>query len=222
VRLRLVSFNVRSFKAGVERVRTVLADLAPDIVLLQECRSGRAAVRLAKALGMEGVTSHRLFSRVRNGVLYRAPWRPTGVEVRTFSREAKTLRRGFIAAQLWQPGVRVTAVSAHLGLSGRERERHARELTDFLSAIEGPTILGADLNEAPTESAARWIGGRFYDAFAGAGEGDGETFPSDLPTVRIDYVFVSDGVEIRRAWVPDAVPGSDHRPVVADIEIPGP
>jgi endonuclease/exonuclease/phosphatase family metal-dependent hydrolase len=218
----LVSFNVRSFKAGVGPVRAVLADLAPDIVLLQECRSGRAANRLAKALGMEGVTSHRLFSRVRNGVLYRAPWRTTELVVRTLSRDAKTLRRGFIAAHLWQPGARVTAVSVHLGLSGKERERHARELTDFLSAIDGPTIMGADLNEAPTEPAARWIGSRFYDAFADAGEGDGETFPSDVPTVRIDYVFVSEGVATRRVWVPDAIPGSDHRPVVADVEIPGP
>jgi endonuclease/exonuclease/phosphatase family metal-dependent hydrolase len=221
VRLRSVSFNARSFNMGVEPIRAALADLSPDIVLLQECRSGRAAIRLAKALHMEGVTSHRLFSRIRNGVLYRAPWRATEIQVRNLSREARTLRRGFIAVHLWRPGVRVVAVSVHLGLSGKERERHARELTDFLSAIDGPVVVGADLNEGPTGPAARWIAGRFYDAFAAAGQGDGETFPADLPTARIDYLFAGEGLTILRAWVPETV-GSDHRPVFAEVEVPGP
>jgi endonuclease/exonuclease/phosphatase family metal-dependent hydrolase len=222
VRLRFVTFNVRSFRAGWTAVRDVLADLAPDVILLQECRSGRVAVRLADALGMEGVTSHRPFSRVRNGVLYRAPWRVTELDVRKLSREGRTLRRGFVAAHLWQPGVRLTAVSVHLGLSDRERERHARELTDLLSVVEGPTVLGVDLNEGPAGAAARWIAGRFYDSFGQAGEGSGETFPAEQPTARIDFLFVSDELKVERSWVPDSGPVSDHRPVVADAELPGP
>jgi endonuclease/exonuclease/phosphatase family metal-dependent hydrolase len=218
----LISFNVRSFRAGWTAARDVLADLTPDVVLLQECRSGRVALRLADALGMEGVTSHRPFSRLRNGVLYRAPWRVTDLNVRKLSREGRTLRRGFVAAHLWQPGIRLTAVSVHLGLSDRERERHARELTDFLSVVKSPTVLGADLNEGPTGAAARWVAERFYDAFAQAGEGSGETFPAEQPTARIDYVFVSDELRVERAWVPDIARVSDHRPVVADVDLPGP
>ena len=222
MRLRLISFNVRSFRAGWTAVRDVLADLAPDVLLLQECRSGRIALRLADALAMEGVTSHRPFSRLRNAVLYRAPWRVTELDVRKLSREGRTLRRGFVAAHLWQPGTRLTAVSVHLGLSDSERERHARELTDFLSVVKGPSVLGVDLNEGPTGAAARWISGRFYDAFAQAGDGSGETFPAELPTARIDYLFVSDELAVLKAWVPDSAPVSDHRAVVADVDLPGP
>ena len=171
---------------------------------------------------MQGESSHRRFNRVRNAVLFRPPWRRTEIDVRYLSREGRTLRRGLIAAHLWQPGLRLTAVSSHLGLSERERERHGRELTDFLSGIEGPTVVGVDLNEAPTGSAARWIAGRFYDAFAHGGEGSGETFPANVPTARIDYVFVSDGIRIDRAWVPGGTPASDHRPVVADVDLPEP
>lgn len=206
----------------MEPVRGVLAELTPDVVFLQECRSGRISLRLADALGMEGVTSHRPFSRVRNGILYRGPWRVTDLNVRTLSREGRTLRRGFIAAHLWQPGMRLTTVSMHLGLSDRERERHAKEVTDFVSGIEGPSVLGADLNEGPTGPAARWIAGRFYDAFAQAGEGGGESFPADRPTARIDYLFVTDELRVTRAWVPDSGNVSDHRPVVADVDLPGP
>ena len=222
MRLRVATFNVQSFRSGMDPVREVLADLAPDVAMLQECRSGRAAVRLAGSLGMEAASSHRPFSRVRNAVLYRSPWRVTELDVRNLSRQGRTLRRGFIAAHLWQPGVRLTAISVHLGLSGREREGHAQEFTDSLSRVEGPIVVGADLNEAPTASAARWIAERFFDAFAVDGEGSGETFPAQAPTVRIDYLFVSDEIRIERVWVPGDRSVSDHRPVVADVEIPGP
>jgi endonuclease/exonuclease/phosphatase family metal-dependent hydrolase len=222
VRLRVVTFNVQSFRAGREAARAVLTDLSPEIVLLQESGSGRTTRRLARSLGMEGVSSHRPFGRVRNAVFFRPPWRATEVEARNLARETRTLRRGFKAVRLWQPGMRLIAISVHLGLSSRERERHARELTDFLSGVEGPIVVGADLNEGPTGSAARWVAGRLYDAFAEAGEGSGETFPFEVPTARIDYLFASDGLGITRAWVPAVGPVSDHRPVVADLEVPGP
>lgn len=205
----------------MDPVRRALDGLAPDVVLLQECGSGRATLRLARALQMESVSSHRPFNRVRNAVLFRTPWRVLELDVRNLARQGKTLRRGFVAAHLWRPGSRVTAVSVHLGLSERERERHARELTDALFLLEGSTIIGADLNEGPAGSAARWIGERYFDAFQAGGEGPGETFPAGAPTVRIDYLFVSDGVGVARAWVPDVPGASDHRPIVADLDLSG-
>jgi endonuclease/exonuclease/phosphatase family metal-dependent hydrolase len=121
-------------------------------------------------------------------------------------------------------GLPLTAVSAHLGLSSREREGHARELTDWLGGVEGPVVVGLDLNEGPESGAARWLAGRLYDAFAHAGRGSGETFPARIPTARIDYLFTSEAVRPLRAWVsttPDVVTASDHRPVIADVELEG-
>jgi endonuclease/exonuclease/phosphatase family metal-dependent hydrolase len=119
-------------------------------------------------------------------------------------------------------GMTLTAVSAHLGLSPHEREAHARELTDWLAGVEGPVILGLDLNESPEAPAARWLGGRVFDAFGHAGRGPGETFPARVPTARIDYLFVSEEIRPLRAWVsaaPDVVTASDHRPVIAELEV---
>jgi endonuclease/exonuclease/phosphatase family metal-dependent hydrolase len=223
VRVRAVTFNIASFRAGRDAATALLRDLAPDLLLLQECGSGRRALRLAKELGMDGVTSHRPFNRVRNAVLFRPPWRLEALEVRNLTRQGRSLRRGFIAAHLRQPSVRLTAVSVHLGLVQREREAHARALTDFLSGVDGPVVIGADLNEGPQGMAARWMSERFYDAFTTAGEGPGETFPARVPTARIDFVFVGESGDIRKAWVPeDNEPASDHRPVVADVEFEGP
>src|ERR671918_533344 len=110
----------------------------------------------------------------------------------------------------------VTDAAPDLGLSGKERAEHARELTDLLAGRE-PVILGGDLNEAANEPAAMWIGDRYWDAASAAGR----TFPSWEPRARIDYLFVSDGISVARAWVGGArfAGLSDHLPVLADVEL---
>jgi endonuclease/exonuclease/phosphatase family metal-dependent hydrolase len=222
VRLRVATYNVQSFRAGVEAVREVLAALEPDVVLLQECRTRRAAEGLARLLGMDAVTSHRWLRRPRNGVLVRPPWRVASVDVRDLPRTGRSLRRGFVVAHLRRVGARVAAVSVHLGLVGAERLLHARELTDFLASVEGPVLVGVDANEPPDGAAVRWIADRYFDAFAAVGGVGGETFPAGAPTVRIDYLFVREGVRVLSARAvagPAVARASDHRPVVADLEL---
>jgi endonuclease/exonuclease/phosphatase family metal-dependent hydrolase len=224
VRLRVVTYNVQSFRGGLDSAAGILAAEQPDLVLLQECGPKRAVRRLARSLEMDVESSHRLFSRVRNAVLSRQPWRVHGVDVGSFTRQGRTLPRGFIAVRLRRLGMPLTAVSAHLGLSAREREAHARELTDWLVGIEGPTVVGADLNEGPDSPAARWLGQRLFDAFGHAGKGPGGSFPARMPTSRIDSVFVSGDIRPMRAWVstaPEVVTASDHRPVIAELELEG-
>jgi endonuclease/exonuclease/phosphatase family metal-dependent hydrolase len=225
VRLRVAAYNVRSFRSGSDEVAGALEPEAPDVVLIQECGSRRAIRRFAASLGMEFASSHRLFNRVRNAVLYRPEWHLAGVDVRDLSRQGRTLRRGLIAVHLRTMGVRLTAVSLHLGLAPGERERHARELTDLLAGIPGRIVVGADLNEGPGEPAARWISERLYDLFLQAGVGAGETFPASAPAARIDFVFGGEGVKAIEAWVPSTpavAAASDHRPVVAEVDVQEP
>ena len=220
--VRVATYNVRSFRAGVRAAVEALGP-HPDLVLVQECGPRLAVRRFAQALGMSFVSSHRPFRRVRNAVLYRdPPWRLASFDAPEFRRETRTLRRGFAAAGLRAGASRVVAVSAHLGLAPREREAHARELTDALVASDALVILGADLNEGPEGPAARWISERLYDAFAVRGRGSGLTFPASTPTARIDFVFVGEGIEIGGAAVPsDPAAGhaSDHLPVVVELEL---
>jgi endonuclease/exonuclease/phosphatase family metal-dependent hydrolase len=46
---------------------------------------------------------------------------------------------------------------------------------------------------------------------------DVKSFPSDNPTIKIDYIFVSRDVKVKSASIPVIV-ASDHRPHVAEIE----
>ena len=64
---------------------------------------------------------------------------------------------------------------------------------------------------------------RFRDAWLLGGDADGDTFPADEPTARIDYLFVSEGIAVERVLVPpgpDAREASDHRPLVAELTLP--
>jgi len=45
------------------------------------------------------------------------------------------------------------------------------------------------------------------------------SFPSDKPNVKIDYIFVSQDVEVVSADIPEII-ASDHRPHTATINIP--
>ena len=220
--LRIVGYNVRSFRSGMGKVREAVAGLEPDVLLLQEAGSKWTLRRFARSIGMEFVSTHRPFRRVRNAILYPPSWRLLEVETAELTRQRRRIRRGFVLARLRTAGVAVTLVSAHLGLAGGERRRHARELTDHLAGIEGPLILGVDLNEGPDGEIARWMAERLFDAFSQAGDGLGETFPALSPTARIDYLFVREGAVATRAWVPQEAPfetASDHRPVAADVEV---
>jgi endonuclease/exonuclease/phosphatase family metal-dependent hydrolase len=224
VRIRVVTYNAHSLRGGVEAAAGLLAGEEPDMVFLQECGSKRAVRTLARSLEMQAESSHRPFGRVRNAVLARPPWQVAAVEVGSFTRAGTTRPRGFVAVRLRRMGMPVTAISAHFGLSATEREAHARELTDRLGGIDEPVVLGVDLNEGPDSPAARWLSERLFDAFGHAGRGAGETFPARVPTSRIDYVFASEAIRPLRAWVataPEVVTASDHRPVVADLELEG-
>lgn len=222
--VRVVDYNVRSFRSGIDRAAEAVGE-PPDVVLVQECGPRASVRRFARSLGLDSVSSHRPFRRVRNAVLHPPDWRVTGVEVVEFQRQGRTPRRGFVAVYLRTGPVTMTAVSTHFGLAPRERESHARELTDWVAGRHGPLVVGGDLNEGPDGPAARWIGERLYDGFAVGGRGPGNSFPARLPSARIDYVFVGQGVRVLRCRVQDsqaAARASDHLPVMIDLEIAEP
>jgi len=224
VRIRAATYNVRSFRHGVDRVAGAF-DPSPDLLMVQECGPRRLVAALADALGMRFVSSHRAFKRVRNAVLFGPTWRLEKVEVHDLRPHGRTLPRGFVAARFRSGSVRLTAVSVHLGLSPRERKHHVVELADALTEAGGTLVVGADLNEGPAEPAARWLAGRLFDAFAGGAdsEGAGNTFPASAPSARIDYLFTGASVRVlgcRVAAGPDSRAASDHLPVIGEFEVP--
>ena len=227
---------------AVARVAEVIAGAAPDVVALQEVssRDPRAggvdqAVELGAALSMHvhfqpamsrdergaygnAILSRRPFRVIRGGLLPLLPERP-----RREPRGAAWL------AIDGEPELHVFAT--HLGLA--RRERHAQ-----LDALLGPDWLGdprcgqprvllGDLNCVPGSREHQRLTAVLRDALREMPPEGGHraTFPSLRPLVRLDHVFVSPDIEVRRSEIVRA-PGlrrvSDHLPVVVDLELPAP
>ena len=224
MRLTVVTYNVRGFRDGLDRVAEVVERAAPDVLLLQETGSRRSLRRFAADLGMEaaGDPWSPLRRRAKDAVLVRPPWRIVEHRQHRFARSARFYPRGALVAQVGRAGRRVWAVSIHLGLAPIERNTHVHELTDLCAGLAGgPVVIGGDLNATPDERAVRWLADRYWDAWASVSGGvGGHTFPAAEPTARIDYLFASAGLRVISARVPPrADHASDHLPVTAELEL---
>ena len=223
MRLRILVYNVKAFRLGVRNAATLVAQHGPDVALIQECGPRYRLRRFARALGMEPVSEHFLFRRsIHNAVLVREPWRVISHRLHKFPKDERFYPRGALIVRVGRSGFRMTAISLHLGLKPRVRRRNADELMSVVIGLEGPVLAGGDLNEGPTGSAVAWLSERMWDAHAHAGTGPGETFRSDDPRARIDYLFVNDRVRVERVVVlrgPEAAASSDHLPILADVEL---
>ena len=217
-RVRVAAYNVHMFRAGPSRVAAALADPGPDVLILNETGYlGWNLRRLARRMGMRSASGLQGFRRIPNAVFVRPPWRIVASRTLRFPRLHRTVRRGAVVAEIRRAGAELTVVAVHLGLAPDERRRHTELLTDEIAGAS-PAVIGGDLNEDPSGPAASWIRDRYWDVF---GDTDGpHTFPSHEPRARIDYLFVSDGVQVDRAWVlSDAREASDHLPVFADLSV---
>jgi endonuclease/exonuclease/phosphatase family metal-dependent hydrolase len=220
--LRVAVWNVHGLRGGVREAAGVLGDPPPDLAVLNETGYlGFRLRRLARRVGMRPVSGLGLFRRIPNAVLVRAPWRTVEHRVEVLPREGRHVRRGLVLAVAGRAGARVVVGSMHLGLSPTERVAHARRVTDVLAGRREPVLLGGDLNEGPDGPASGWLRARYWDAFELAGKGGGPTFPAAEPRARIDYLFVSEGMRIRRAWVGEASDASDHLPLFAEVDVEG-
>ena len=161
--------------------------------------------------------------RARNALLVRPPVAVGSARMRLFAKSTRFHPRGALVAEVTTGDARrFTAIVVHLGLSGEERVRHAKELLSLTAIRSRPFLLGGDLNENPGGPAATTIASVARDVWTGAGVGEGATFPSNDPAARIDYLFASEDVGIRNALVPREAAlkeASDHLPLVVDLAL---
>lgn len=155
--------------------------------------------------------------RYGNALLSRRQLHGTRAEVLPSPPRAEP--RGYVTATVEVAGRRVRVVATHLqhdSPSGRRPQAHA--LAVEVAASPEPVVLLGDLNATPgaPELAPLTGPGGLVDAWAVGGAGDGATFPSDAPRMRIDHVLVTPELTVTAASVV-ASAASDHRPLVVDL-----
>jgi endonuclease/exonuclease/phosphatase family metal-dependent hydrolase len=206
-------------------VAGVVASYRPDVALINECGPRWRLRRFARLLHMDAVAEHFIFRKsIHNAVLVRPPWRVITHRLHRFPRDARRVPRGVLLARVGRAGIRLWAMSLHLGLHPASRRRNAEELANLVLSLDESVVAGGDLNETPDGKAATWLGDRFWDAWAHGGEGEGDTFPSTDPTARIDYLFATEQLRIDAAITvrtPQAAEASDHLPLLVDVTAAG-
>lgn len=221
--MRIVTYNVRGFRGGVDRVLSVVSALRPDVLLLQETGSRRSLRRFAVGASMLAATDPWSPSRrrVKNAVLLAQPWRPASVELVRFAGSRRWYPRGALVVRAVSgAGPSLWLVSMHFGLEGSERGQQAEALLGVVAGFGRlPAVVGGDLNATPELRVPARISAELSDAWVAAGSGDGSSFPASRPEARIDYVFVSGSIAVASASVGGggSADASDHLPVCADV-----
>lgn len=106
---------------------------------------------------------------------------------------------------------------------------HFDEMRDFADTLSQDrdtlVIIAGDFNFTGSTLQARAIeASGFHDAFIEAGAGRGSTWPVNgifryLPGIRLDHIFLSPALSCRFIQTGQGQ-GSDHRPLIAEIELP--
>ncbi len=109
----------------------------------------------------------------------------------------------------------LTVLVGHFGLNPDEHENAVD--TVLANMADERCVLMGDFNMQPENEILNPIRERLYDT-AEKFDGPKRSWPSDDPTMKIDYIFTSKDMQVLSADIP-AIVSSDHRPHIATIEI---
>ena len=231
--MRIMSFNTQHCLNFVERkidfdiMARAITELSADVVGLNEMRdagsdSGYTAQveRLAELTGMK----YHYFAKAidvkgkgpyGNGILSKVPILKAETikipdpETRIDGQYYES--RCVLKAEL-EGGI--TVLVTHFGLNPDEQENAVNTVCECLANKK--CILMGDFNVTPKDKVLAPIRAKMLDT-AELFDREKQSYPSDNPEIKIDYIFVSSDIKVLSADIPPVV-ASDHRPHIAEIE----
>lgn len=240
---RIVTYNVHRCvgndrRLDVGRVAEAVAELNPDIVALQELDVGRRrtnhvdqAHEIAQRLDM-ACHFHAALQveeeRYGDAILTAYPERLVKTGPLPGHPRMRTLEpRGALWVEVDIDGRALQVINTHLGLIPREQQIQATHLAGpaWLEHPDcaWPAILLGDFNATASSVVYRTLTTRLQPARRLAKhKKPTSTFPSPLPVLRIDHLFVSPGIRVQDVFTPfDPLVrvASDHLPLVMDFEL---
>lgn len=234
--IKLLTYNVHSCigndrKLDPGRIASVIAETGADIVALQEVdvlrrRTGGVdqAHAIASLLKMQAhfhpalsVAEEQYGDAIITAL-------PTGA-VKAGPLPSIGEQRGALSVEILVGDRKLLVINTHLGLRGRER---IRQMTTLLNAgwLRGaaneplPCILCGDFNAIPSSATYRLAARSLKDAQLAGKAAAKATFPSLYPLMRLDHIFVTDDLVVKKATVLQnrlTRIASDHLPLFAEI-----
>lgn len=219
-------------QASPTRIAEVIATYSPDVVALQELDVGRR--RTGSVDQVQAIAVHLGMTPFFNPTIKIAEEQYGDAILTTLNMrliEADALpsfgeQRGALWVEIEHRGISLNVITTHLGLSRRDRSEQVTALLGpaWLGNVDckSPKILLGDFNALPSSLAYRQITREFVDVWTDRPVRPKKTFPSRLPMLRIDHIFVDLQLKISEVNVGDtrmAKTASDHLPLFADVHI---
>jgi endonuclease/exonuclease/phosphatase family metal-dependent hydrolase len=239
---RIMTYNVHRClgtdgKLSPQRIAEVIAACDPDIVALQEldvCRVRTGSIDqasvIAKALGMQPhfhPALQVLGEQYGDAILTKAP--STLVKAGLLPSPKSPRRReprGALWVAIELAGLRLDIVNTHLGLTRAERSMQVGALLgpDWVGSRhqDGALILTGDFNVGRRSRTYRRLAACLLPARDPTGRRRLRTFPSRLPMLSLDHVFVSNVIETVDARTLRSKltrVASDHLPLLVEFRI---
>ena len=237
-RLKVLTYNVHSCigtdrKLDPARIAEVIALLKPDIIGLQELDVGKSrtggvdqAETIASLLGMDFHFHASLDvddERYGDAVLTSLPSKV----VKSGELPSLGEQRSALWIELDLGGRMLQVFNTHLGLRGKDRMAQMTRLLgpDWMGQTKlkhQPRMLIGDFNSTPITRTYKYLAEGLTDAHAASARRPRATFPSRFPLLRLDHVFVSDGIGIIDSEVissPLTRRASDHLPLLVTVEV---
>jgi endonuclease/exonuclease/phosphatase family metal-dependent hydrolase len=244
--LRVMTYNVHGCvgmdgKLDAQRIARLIARAKPDVVALQELDAGRTrshgmdqAQLIARYLEMDFHFHAAIClkeERYGDSILTRLPQRLVKAgPLPQLAGKTHLESRGALWVAIDLHGKELQIINTHLGLDRRERMAQVEALlgSDWLAheQCRGPVILCGDFNALPSSPVYRRLSRRLRDVQTETQDHRPQsTFFGRFPTLRIDHIFISPGLEVISIEVPGselACLASDHLPLVTEIRISEP
>jgi vancomycin resistance protein VanJ len=224
--IRVIAWNVRPRDPSVD-LAALIAESRPDIVMLEELPGEylEAVVRAAPGLPFHFIAPIAATTPGSGATAVLSRWPIVG------SRVIPDLPAGARTAAVVTvdvDGTRMDVLPLHLasplaGRGARDLGRQARLRVAETKVIAGalredptPLLVGGDLNSSMANTPHRLLTAvGLNDLQAASGSWLGTT----RRKIRVDWLLTR-GLSARRAWTGNAR-NSDHRPVLADVSLPG-
>lgn len=114
--------------------------------------------------------------------------------------------------------VRLSEITGKLRESYMRRAPQAELVAEYVEQSPWPVVVCGDFNDTPASFAYHRVVRGLQDAFVKKGSGASGTYDRLFNMFRIDYILVSEGVEVLNYYTFDHV-YSDHMPIAAGLEL---
>lgn len=233
--VRVATYNIHRSRGLDRRTRpmriaNVLANIAPDVVAMQEVVGpGPAGVdhlaEIGAALGMGAVMAPtRQFRKHQfgNAMLSRFPvLEHAELDLSWKTCEPRKTQR--VTIDIGE-GRALHVFNVHLGTALFERRHQAPRLASWICdrRVHGPKIVVGDFNEWGRGLVADVLAERLQSLDLFKHLKRRRTYPGVFPFLHLDHIYFSGNIEIRKITLPrtrQSLIASDHLPLVADIRV---